>query len=73
MANVPHTTSSANQQWLNCAVERMTNTYVWHLDLVALLEVLGEALNEFSGGNILDSNSTTGVDSRKLNLNNTQN
>lgn len=73
MANVPHTTSSAKQQRLICVVERKANTYVWHLDLVALLEVLGEALNEFSGGNILDSNSTTGVDSRKLNLNNTQN
>ena len=43
-------------------------TYVWHLNLVALLEVLGESFDEFLGGNVLDSNCTTGVDSRKLNL-----
>jgi hypothetical protein len=43
-------------------------TYVWHLDLVALLEVLAESFDEFLGGNVLDSNSTTGVNSRKLNL-----
>jgi hypothetical protein len=43
-------------------------TYVGHLYLVAFLEVLGEGLNEFLGGNVLDGNSTTGVDSRKLNL-----
>jgi hypothetical protein len=44
------------------------NTYVWHLDLVALLEVLGESLDEFLSGNVLDSNSTTGVDCSKLDL-----
>jgi hypothetical protein len=43
-------------------------TYVGNLDLVALLEMLGERFDEFLGGNVLDSNSTTGVDCRKLNL-----
>ena len=43
-------------------------TYIWHLDLVSLLEVLRESLNEFPGGNVLDSNSSTCVDGRKLNL-----
>ncbi len=46
----------------------MNITYVGNLDLVALLEVLAESIDEFSGGNVLDSNCTTGVNSRKLNL-----
>ena len=46
----------------------MNKTYVWHLNLIALLEVLRESIDELFGGNILDSNSTTGVDGRKLNL-----
>jgi len=43
-------------------------TYIRHLDLVALLEVLRESIDEFFGGNVLDGNSTTGVDGSKLNL-----
>lgn len=38
------------------------STYVWHLDLVALLEMLGESVDEFLGGNVLDGHGTTGVD-----------
>jgi hypothetical protein len=43
-------------------------TYVWHLDLVALLEVLSESLDEFLGGNVLDGNSTAGINCAKFNL-----
>jgi hypothetical protein len=43
-------------------------TYVWDLELVALLEVLGEGLDELLGRNVLNSNCTALVDSRKLNL-----
>ena len=50
------------------SVYSMVGTYVWHLDLVALLKVLGEGIDEFFSGHILYGNSTTGVDSRKLNL-----
>jgi hypothetical protein len=46
----------------------LNKTYIRHLDLVALLKVLRESIDEFFGGNILDGNSTTGVDERKLNL-----
>lgn len=44
---------------------------VRHLNLVALLEVLGKGVNEFSGSYILNSHGAAGVDGRKLNLNNT--
>lgn len=43
-------------------------TYVRHLDLVALLEVLRESIDEFFGSNVLNGNSATGVDGSKLNL-----
>lgn len=43
-------------------------TYVGDLELVALLKVLGESLNEFLSGNVLDGHGSTVVDSRKLNL-----
>ncbi len=36
---------------------------VRHLNLVALLEVLGKGVNEFFGRHILDSDGTAGVDS----------
>jgi hypothetical protein len=31
-----------------------TSTYVWNLDLVALLQMLGEGVDEFFGGHVLD-------------------
>lgn len=43
-------------------------TYVWHLDLVALLEVLREGLNELLGGDVLDGGGAGGVDGGKLDL-----
>lgn len=49
-------------------VQRFPNTYVWHLDLVALLEVLGEGIDEFFGSDVLDGDSTAGIDSGKLDL-----
>jgi 1,4-dihydroxy-2-naphthoyl-CoA synthase len=30
------------------------NTYLWHLNLVSLFEMLGECLNEVLGWNVLD-------------------
>lgn len=40
----------------------MKLTYVGNLNLVTLLEVSAESLNEILGGNILDGNSTAGID-----------
>jgi len=37
-------------------------TYLWHLDLVTLLEMLGEGLNEILGWDVLDGNSHLSVD-----------
>ncbi len=45
-----------------------TGTYLWDLDLVTLLEVLGEGLNELVSGNALDGNTLIGVDNAELNL-----
>ena len=39
-----------------------TITYLWHLDLVTLLEVLSESLDELLGWDILDSDSHLSVD-----------
>ena len=46
----------------------MEITYVRHLDLVALLEVLRERVDEFFGRNVLNSHSTAGVDESLLHL-----
>ena len=37
-------------------------TYLWHLDLVTLLEVLGESLDELLGWDILHGDSHLSVD-----------
>jgi len=46
----------------------MEITYVRHLDLVALLEVLRERVDEFFGRNVLNSHSTAVVDEALLHL-----
>ncbi len=43
-------------------------TYCWHLDLGALLEVLGKGLNEVFGWYILDGNTVVRVENSNLNL-----
>jgi len=35
----------------------LKKTYFWHLDLVSLLEVLGESFNEVFGWDVLDGDS----------------
>ena len=37
-------------------------TYLWHLDLVSLLEMLGKSLNEILGWDILDGDTHLSVD-----------
>ena len=37
-------------------------TYLWHLDLVTLLEVLSESLNEILGWDVLNGDTTSSVD-----------
>ncbi len=37
-------------------------TYLWHLDLVTLLEVLRESLDELYGWDVLDGDSHLSVD-----------
>jgi hypothetical protein len=46
----------------------MEITYVRHLDLVALLEVLRERVDEFFGRNVLNSHSPAVVDEGLLHL-----
>tara|TARA_B110001450_G_C17604430_1_gene474430 strand:- start:520 stop:750 length:231 start_codon:yes stop_codon:yes gene_type:complete len=46
----------------------IANTYLWHLDLVSFLEVLGEGLDEVSGWDIFDSGTVVGVENSELNL-----
>jgi hypothetical protein len=48
---------------------QMEITYVRHLDLVALLEVLRERVDEFFGRNVLNSHSTAVVNEALLHLN----
>ena len=43
-------------------------TYLWHLDLVSLLEMSGESFNEVFGWDILDGDSVMGVDDSELNF-----
>lgn len=43
-------------------------TYLWDLYFVALLEMLGEGIDEFLGGNVLHVNPLGVVDQSKLNL-----
>lgn len=43
-------------------------TYLWDLYFVALLEMLGEGIDEFLGGNVLNVNPLGVVDQSKLNL-----
>ena len=48
--------------------DQNTNTYLWHLDLVSFLEVLGESLDEVSGWDIFDGGTVMGVEDSELNL-----
>jgi len=45
-----------------------TKTYLWHLNSVSLLEMLGECLNEVPGWNILDGSTVVCVENSELNL-----
>ena len=46
-------------------------TYLWHLDLITLLEMLSESLNKVFGRNVFYSDTVVAVDAGKLNLKNT--
>jgi hypothetical protein len=46
------------------------NTYLWHLDSVSFLEMLGESLNKVPGWNILDGSTVVCVENSELNLDN---
>jgi hypothetical protein len=48
-----------------------TNTYLWHLNLVSLFEMLGECLDEVPGWNIFDGSTVVCVENSELNLNKT--